>query len=75
VVDVKARDAASRLFQVEVQLLAWPDLPARILYGWADLYAAQLDKGEDYAELKPTYAVWLLEATLLVDRPGYAQYP
>jgi len=38
VVDVKARDATGRMFQVEVQLLNHRDLAARILYGWADLY-------------------------------------
>ena len=37
VVDVKARDAAGCLYQVEVQLLAHRDLPTRMLYGWADL--------------------------------------
>ena len=72
VVDVKARDEAGRIYQVEIQLLVLPDLPARILYGWADLYSAQLASGQDYGDLKPTYAIWLLGETLLQDRPGYA---
>jgi predicted transposase/invertase (TIGR01784 family) len=72
VVDVKARDALGRLYQIEIQLLVLPDLPARILYGWADLYSAQLASGEDYSELKPTYAIWLLGETLLPQVPGYA---
>lgn len=42
IVDVKARDLAGRLYQIEIQLLNVPNLPARILYGWADLYSAQL---------------------------------
>ena len=70
VVDVKARDEAGRIYQVEIQLLVLPDLPARILYGWADLYSAQLASGQDYGDLKPTYAIWLLGETLLADRPG-----
>lgn len=60
IVDVKARDQARRLYQIEIQLLNIPDLPARILYGWADLYSAQLQDGEGYDQLHPTYAIWLL---------------
>ncbi len=72
VVDVKARDEAGRIYQVEIQILVFPNLPARILYGWADLYSAQLASGQDYGDLKPTYAIWLLGEALLPDRPGYA---
>jgi len=72
VVDVKARDQTGRQYQIEIQLLNHPDLPARILYGWADLYSTQLKSGEDYAALQPTYAIWLLGQTLLHDIPGYA---
>jgi predicted transposase/invertase (TIGR01784 family) len=71
VVDVKARDPQGRVFQVEVQLLVLPDLPARILYGWSDLYASQLASGEDYRELKPTYSIWLLGETLRAGLPEY----
>ncbi len=71
IVDVKARDGAGRVFQVEIQLLIPPELPARILYGWADLYSAQLHSGQDYGELRPTYAIWLLGETL---RPGLTEY-
>jgi len=72
VVDVKACDQAGSQYQVEIQLLTHRDLPARILYGWADLYSAQLQSGMDYGELRPTYAIWLLEEPLLVDRTDYA---
>jgi len=71
IVDVKARDGQGRVFQVEIQLLIPPELPARVLYGWADLYSAQLHSGEDYGELRPTYAIWLLGETL---RAGLAEY-
>ena len=71
VVDVKASDPQGRVFQVEVQLLVLPDLPARILYGWSDLYASQLASGEDYRELKPTYSIWLLGETLRAGLPEY----
>jgi predicted transposase/invertase (TIGR01784 family) len=70
IVDVKARDQAGRLYQIEIQLLNVPDLPARILYGWADLYSAQLQDGDGYDQLNPTYAIWLLGQTL---RPQVAE--
>ncbi|MFO1430180.1 MAG: Rpn family recombination-promoting nuclease/putative transposase [Candidatus Competibacteraceae bacterium] len=72
IVDVKARDDQGQLYQVEIQLLNHPDLPARILYTWADLYSAQLSSGQDYAALRPTYAIWLLAVELLRDDPAYA---
>ncbi len=45
--------------------MSFPDLPARILYTWADLYSQQLQTGQGYAELKPTYSIWLLAEDLL----------
>ncbi|AUB82742.1 Rpn family recombination-promoting nuclease/putative transposase [Candidatus Thiodictyon syntrophicum] len=72
VVDVKARDATGQMFQVEIQLLNHRDLPARILYGWANLYRSQIKEGESYRKLRPTYAIWLLGQTLLPDTPEYA---
>ncbi|HNI51239.1 MAG TPA: Rpn family recombination-promoting nuclease/putative transposase [Accumulibacter sp.] len=72
IVDVKARDDAGQIYQVEIQLLSYAQLPARILYAWADLYSAQLGSGQDYAALRPTYAIWLLAENLLHDDPAYA---
>jgi len=72
IVDVKARDAQGRVFQVEIQLLVLPDLPARILYGWANLYRSQIKSGQDYGELRPAYSIWLLGETLRRGLPEYA---
>jgi predicted transposase/invertase (TIGR01784 family) len=72
IVDIKAEDDRGRRYQIEIQLLAFPDLPARILYGWADLYRQQLQRGQDYDQLKPTYAIWLLAEDLLRGDPDYA---
>ncbi|MBK1733632.1 Rpn family recombination-promoting nuclease/putative transposase [Thiococcus pfennigii] len=72
IVDVKARDAQRRLFQVEIQLLVFPELSTRILYAWADLYSQQLQSGQDYSELQPTYTIWLLDQTLFTARAEYA---
>ena len=72
IVDVKARDDQGRFYQVEIQLLLHADLPARILYTWADLYTQQLQSGQEYGKLRPTYSIWLLGDTLLPNEPGYA---
>jgi predicted transposase/invertase (TIGR01784 family) len=72
VVDVKARDAARRIFQVEIQLLVFANLAPRIIYTCADMFRQQLQSGGDYRELQPVYAIWILDATLFRDRPEYA---
>ncbi|MBK5940797.1 Rpn family recombination-promoting nuclease/putative transposase [Halochromatium roseum] len=71
IVDVKARDDHDDLYQIEIQLLSYRDLPARISYGWADLYSSQLSSGQPYSRLKPTYAIWLLAEDLFPERDGY----
>jgi predicted transposase/invertase (TIGR01784 family) len=70
IVDVKAQDQARRLYQIEIQLLNLPDLPGRIVYGWANLYRSQLKKGDGYDQLQPAYSIWLLGETL---RPEVAE--
>jgi predicted transposase/invertase (TIGR01784 family) len=44
IVDVKAKDSAGNLYQVEIQLSHYKHLPARIVYNWADIYSQQLSK-------------------------------
>ncbi|MFM8330787.1 MAG: Rpn family recombination-promoting nuclease/putative transposase, partial [Candidatus Methylumidiphilus sp.] len=72
VVDVKASDSAGRIYQVEVQLLAYRHLRQRIIYNWCDLYSGQLQSGESYSRLKPVYSIWLLAENLLPELPEYA---
>ena len=31
------------------------------MYTWADIYSQQLQGGEKYHQLRPTYSIWLLE--------------
>lgn len=66
VVDVKAKDQHDRLYQIEIQLNNFHYLPARILYNWADIYSQQLQSGQSYNELRPTYAIWLLAENLTI---------
>jgi predicted transposase/invertase (TIGR01784 family) len=72
VVDVKAKDSAGRLYQIEIQLLAYRHLPARMVYTWCDLYTQQLQSGQDYHLLRPTYGIWLLAENLLPGDDAYA---
>ncbi len=74
IVDVKARDEAGRLYQIEIQLTAYVHLPARILYNWADIFSQQLQSGQDYHALKPTYAIWLLAENLLRHDSDYVHH-
>ena len=37
IVDVKARDNNGNLYQIEIQLVNFANLPERILYNWADI--------------------------------------
>ncbi len=74
VVDVKAKDECERIYQIEIQLSSYLHLPARILYNWADIYSQQLQAGQDYAQLKPTYAIWLLAENLISGDSRYAHH-
>jgi predicted transposase/invertase (TIGR01784 family) len=74
IVDVKAEDSAGRLYQIEIQLLSYRHLPARMVYTWADFYSGQLRSGQDYAQLRPTYGIWLLAENLLPDNDRYAHH-
>ncbi len=65
IVDVKARDDIGRLYQIEIQLISSVYLPERIAYNWADIYSHQLQSGQSYIELKPTYSIWLLAENLI----------
>lgn len=36
-------------------------LRERVLYAWATLYEAQLEKGDEYTELRPVVSIWLMD--------------
>ena len=74
IVDVKAQDSHERIYQIEIQLTSYSHLPARIIYNWADIYSQQLQSGQGYGELKPTYAIWLLAENLITDDSEYVHH-
>jgi predicted transposase/invertase (TIGR01784 family) len=71
IVDVKASDQNGRIYQIEVQLAYYTDLPARMVYTWSDIYCKQLQSGSDFANLKPTYSIWLLGKNAVKDDENY----
>ena len=71
VVDIKARDQSGRQFNVEMQLLAPPELPQRILYYWARLHQQQLHESEEYEQLRPTISICFVNRVLFPKVPAY----
>jgi predicted transposase/invertase (TIGR01784 family) len=65
VVDVKAKDSTGRLYQVEIQMVSYRNLPTRMVYTWCDIVSQQLQSGQDYSLLNPVYSIWLLAENLL----------
>lgn len=61
VVDVIATDVSGEVFQVEMQSWNHAALKERMLYAWATLYKAQLEKGDRYTELRPVVSIWLID--------------
>ena len=71
IVDVKANDQSGRIYQIEVQLAYYSDLPARMVYTWGDIYCKQLKSGNDFSNLKPTYSIWLMGKNAIKDDDKY----
>ena len=74
IVDVKAKDAHDRIYQIEIQLTSYGHLPQRMLYNWADIYSQQLKSGKNYDSLRPTYAIWLLAENLIPEDTLYVHH-
>jgi predicted transposase/invertase (TIGR01784 family) len=71
IVDVKAKDERGRVYQIEIQLDYFGYLPARMLYTWSDVYSQQLQSGEKYYKLNPTYSIWLLAENAIKNDDQY----
>ena len=71
IVDIKAKDEAGRTYQIEIQILIYGALNARMSYVLCDLYAGQLDEGKGYGRLKPVVAIWVVPGIFLRDAPSF----
>jgi predicted transposase/invertase (TIGR01784 family) len=71
ILDIKARDLAGWLFNVEMQMLAVAVLAPRLLYYWAKVYSQQLSAGDDYTGLRPTISICFVNGVLFPERAEY----
>jgi len=69
VLDVLARDADGRLFNIEMQVRRQAEWIERSLYYVANAYADQLKQGGNYVTLKPVIGINLLDFDLFEGKP------
>jgi len=67
VLDVKARDSAGRLFNIEMQISIHPGMLPRMVYYASETYTDQLSAGDDYTKLNTTISICLLTGNLFLD--------
>ena len=67
--DVLARDAAGRLFNIEVQVQRFPKWSARSAFYLSRMLTSQIGAGEPYVALKPVVGVHLLDFNLFDAHP------
>jgi predicted transposase/invertase (TIGR01784 family) len=67
VLDVKAKDSAGRIFNVEMQIAIHPGLLQRLMYYASEMYTNQLAEGDDYTQLNTTISICLLTRALFSD--------
>jgi predicted transposase/invertase (TIGR01784 family) len=60
IIDVRATDQKNRQFVVEMQVADKKGFESRVQYYTARDYSMQIDKGEDYPKLKPTFFIGIL---------------
>ncbi len=70
VLDIKARDASGRLFNIEMQMIAPWFFPQRLLYYWAKVYQQQLVEGSNFRDLRPTVSISFLDSVLFRPVPA-----
>ena len=61
IVDVKAQDESGNLFIVEMQVAEAESFSQRVLYYTAQGYASQIERGDDYSKLNPTFFIGILD--------------
>lgn len=60
IVDVKCTDLLGRVFVVEMQMLWTDSFSRRVVFNASKAYVKQLEKGEEYKNLQPVYALSLV---------------
>lgn len=61
ILDVRAETANGTIINIEIQLANQYNMEKRTLFYWSKLFTEQLKKGHDYAELKKTITINILD--------------
>ncbi len=61
IIDVRAKDERGQQFVIEMQVVDVEGFDKRVQYYTCRDYSMQIDRGEDYALLKPTYFIGILD--------------
>jgi len=70
-VDVRCKDKKGRQFLVEMQMNWTTAFKQRVLFNASKAYVTQTEKGFEYSQLKPVYALNLINQNYLPDNPEY----
>ncbi len=61
IVDVKAQDEGGNFFIVEMQVAESESFSQRVLYYTSQSYTSQIERGDDYSKLNPTFFIGILD--------------
>jgi predicted transposase/invertase (TIGR01784 family) len=67
ILDIKAVDETEAIYDIEMQIDAHVGLIQRLVFYGCELYSGQLRSGDSYSDLKPVFAICLLEGVLWPD--------
>ncbi len=70
IVDVKAKDQNNKSYIVEMQVAEVDGFDKRVLYYASKSYASQIERGDDYEKLNPTYFIGILDFEV-TQNPSY----
>ena len=70
-VDVRCKDKNGRQFLVEMQMNWTTAFKQRVLFNASKAYVTQTEKGFEYSQLKPVYALNLINQNYLPNSPDY----
>lgn len=73
IIDVRAKDLKNRQFVVEMQVAETEGFDKRVQYYTCRDYSMQINTGEDYPKLKPTYFIGILDFDYF-DSEGYLSH-
>lgn len=71
ILDMKAKGADGKRYNIEIQISDEADYDKRALYYWAKLYTDQLKSSEDYSSLSKAIGIHILNFTSIVNVEKY----